>query len=257
MIITDKFVYIHQPKTGGTFVTTVLKRVHRSQRGLAGKIADAIVRQGRPAGYLNILQHGKCREIPPVHQGKPIVAAIRNPFDRYVSQYNFAWWKSHPESFGDASAVLARYPHFPNLSFEEFVELANTLWIPVKNDHYDYAHAPGRQTWHFMDYFCRHPRETFAALDDASIAAQSYRSDIYPVTFLKTESLNADLHRFLLQNGYSEQHIHFILTEQKIHPKRGDKRKDAPWEKFFSTELRQLIRHKERVLFDLFPEFER
>ena len=30
MISTDKFTFIHQPKTGGTFVSTALFRVHES-----------------------------------------------------------------------------------------------------------------------------------------------------------------------------------------------------------------------------------
>jgi len=30
MIFTDNFVYVHKPKTGGTFVTDVLRRIYGS-----------------------------------------------------------------------------------------------------------------------------------------------------------------------------------------------------------------------------------
>ncbi len=114
MILTQRFVFIHQPKTGGTFVTRVLYRL----------LGDPLDPTDPSAPIAEINKHGTCREIPASHRGIPILAAVRNPFERYVSQYEFAWWKRDLPPWVDVDTVRARYPHFPNLSFEEFITAA-------------------------------------------------------------------------------------------------------------------------------------
>jgi hypothetical protein len=53
---------------------------------------------------------------------------VRNPHDRYVSQYAFPWWKEHPpREWFDLDAVRAKYPHWPEVFFEEFVDAFRRL----------------------------------------------------------------------------------------------------------------------------------
>ncbi|MGB6012319.1 MAG: sulfotransferase family 2 domain-containing protein, partial [Desulfobacterales bacterium] len=90
-IITDDFVYIHYPKTGGTFVTHVLKRLYQYKKKyklLTTFLPKRI--QRRFHGFIQTdKKHGTCDEIPELHRNKPILATIRNPYDRYVSHYEF------------------------------------------------------------------------------------------------------------------------------------------------------------------------
>ena len=126
MILTDDFVYIHEPKTGGTFVTKMLSRLYEpvKQTGGVERLLRRVLRCGKKQ-LIETNKHGTCSDIPESHRGKPILATIRNPYDRYVSQYEFAWWKRCPGSFGDVAELEERYSRFPILTFEDFIDLNN------------------------------------------------------------------------------------------------------------------------------------
>lgn len=117
MIITPDFVYIHQPKTGGSFVTRVLQSLYTGRA-----IHDPQV----PAPQ-SFHKHGTCSDIPTTHRNIPLLGCIRNPFERYVSQYEFAWWKQELPPWTNLNEVHSRFPHFPDLSFEEFITGSDTL----------------------------------------------------------------------------------------------------------------------------------
>lgn len=67
MLITPHFVFVHLPKTGGTFIRKVI------------------------AEHLQVVarfdQHACASEIPPEYGGLPIFSVVRNPWDWYVSWY--------------------------------------------------------------------------------------------------------------------------------------------------------------------------
>jgi len=75
MIVTDRLVFLHLHKSGGTFVNALLLRC---------------VPSARPIGY-----HYPYRELPAEYQELPVVGTVRNPFAYYVSWYHFQ--KSLPE----------------------------------------------------------------------------------------------------------------------------------------------------------------
>jgi hypothetical protein len=75
MIVTKHFVFLHIPKTGGTFVTELLRKhlppewiLHDSPRGQA---------------------HTGYRHIPPEFAHLPAICFVRNPWDWYVSWYEW------------------------------------------------------------------------------------------------------------------------------------------------------------------------
>lgn len=161
MILTDDFVFIHQPKTGGTFVTESLSRLYEpvTKRGMVKHWLGRGRRVGKKQMRI-ILKHGTCREIPVGYRRKPILATIRNPYDRFVSQYEFAWWRTHPEELGDVKILRQRYPHYPGLTFEDFIDLHNSLLMQLKNNRFSPEESLGRQTEQFVDYFSRIPIES-------------------------------------------------------------------------------------------------
>jgi hypothetical protein len=147
MIITDKFVYIHLSKTGGTFVTQVLKQIHEARgdkivacyadkqpksrwslRQLINPRRTFLMLQHWDDGLKTYNQHGKANDIPPGHQHKPILTTIRNPYDHYVSGYEFRWWAFPREASSTIGQWLyGTYPHFPDLSFAEYLHMTNGL----------------------------------------------------------------------------------------------------------------------------------
>lgn len=69
MIATDRFIYIHLHKSGGTFVNECLMRFFPKARQL---------------GY-----HLPCRLIPQALRALPVLGFVRNPWSYYVSWYAF------------------------------------------------------------------------------------------------------------------------------------------------------------------------
>ena len=110
MIITNDFVFIHYPTTGGTFVRKVVESISRDM--------------AKPISHRE--KHGICLDIPKEYLDRPIVSCIRNPYDFKVSEFEFGCWrKLAPNSM--VASMKAQYPHFPRLSFEEFVDCWDTL----------------------------------------------------------------------------------------------------------------------------------
>ncbi len=126
MVITDKFVYIHKPKTGGTFVTDALLKVYDGKWNLFVHAKLTLLKAVRFKNHLGELiltanKHGGCLDIPAGYREKLIVSTIRNPFDYYVSQYEFGWWKRkewhrYYKKFDEFKKYSAS---FPNLSFKQ------------------------------------------------------------------------------------------------------------------------------------------
>lgn len=69
MIVTDRLVFLHLHKSGGTFVNALLLRC---------------VPSARPVGY-----HYPYRELPSEYRALPVVGTVRNPWAYYVSWYHF------------------------------------------------------------------------------------------------------------------------------------------------------------------------
>lgn len=72
MILTTRFVFLHIPRTGGTFVRKLFLEA-------APDDWRAEIREGHPSA----------REIPEGMRHLPRIAVVRNPFDWYVSWYHF------------------------------------------------------------------------------------------------------------------------------------------------------------------------
>jgi hypothetical protein len=216
MIFTDRFVYVHQPKTGGTFVTAVLFRLHDFRwtrwTHLQSAFRVNLVHRNRYGTFVyNNHKHGGRGAIPPEQRHKPVLATVRNPYDLYVSQYEFGWWKRREY----------RRWFRPDVSFEEYVRVAGEAFGPLSE-----------QFLRFHD----------GRVDD--------------VRFITTGRLNEGLHAFLAGMGYAAEDIAFIRDLQKILPKGKGRSSAQPWEQFYTPELKQLVRTREDVLFKRFPEFD-
>lgn len=216
MIFTDRFVYVHQPKTGGTFVTAVLFRLHEFRwtrwTHLRSAFRVNLVHRNRYGTLVyNNHKHGGRAAIPPEQRHKPVLATVRNPYDLYVSQYEFGWWRRR------------EYRRFfsPETSFADYVRIAGDAFGSLSE-----------QFLHFHD----------GRVDD--------------VHFLTTNRLNEGLHAFLGEMHYAPEDIAFIRDLQKILPKGKGRTAAQKWETFYTPELKQLVRTREAALFERFPEFD-
>ncbi len=69
MIVTDKFVFVHLPRTGGTFVCDVIRKFFPSAR----EIGHHLPRNLLPEEYSHL----------------PVLGTVRDPWEFYVSLYHY------------------------------------------------------------------------------------------------------------------------------------------------------------------------
>jgi hypothetical protein len=79
---------------------------------------------------------------------------------------------------------------------------------------------------------------------------------MHDVHFLPVERLNAALYELLLGFGHSPEEIAFVRSSDKIFPKEGGRDLDDRWQDYYTPEIRDSIRTRERLLFELFPQFD-
>jgi hypothetical protein len=274
MFVTNKFVFIHVPKTGGTFVNAMLTKLHQLNGFKFEKILmdSATGSSSKPipdpeSGVSFFLffekehQHGRRSNIPPAYRDLPILCNIRNPFDRYVSQYLFPFWKNRPHSVesrydGGREEILKRFPSYPDLTFEEFVYLSNSYNTHVRCP--DPAKNPGFHTHQLVDYIFSKPETIRSVLCDSEVALSRIKSssEFKNTVFLDQTNLNQNLHRFLCEMGYAKPEIDFVLNSGKILPPTSKRPADNKWETYYTPELKSWIRQREELIFRLFPQFD-
>jgi len=253
VILTRRLVFIHLPKTGGTFVSEVLKQVVKPPRG--GNVLERLGRRLREPALADVLKHGTIREIPARWRDRPVLSVIRNPYDRLVSIYHFDWWKTKPPPWVDFRELKRRHPAWPEVPFEEFVE-GFQLFRKLKAPALPPEKQPGAMSEHFVRFYFRDPERAFPRIDDAWIASRGWEADMAPVKFLRMENLNADLHAALLAVGYPEDDLAFIPCLGRILPPKSKRGTGAAWEDAYTPELKARVRERERLLFAMFPEYD-
>jgi hypothetical protein len=272
MIITPDFVYLHLPKTGGTFVATTLMEIHRDRGDLVDTVYSSEDTQGRPNPYFKSLrsrsdgycirlmvpnryQHGVCSDIPLEYRDLPVVASVRNPFDRYVSQFKFGWWKKDFSLFGGLEAVRNDYPTYPDLGFTEFVGFANDRLLPYREACADGAVA-GLQTQQVIVQYCRKPRSVLRKLDLEYIRSGAHLDDLCPQRFFHQDQLSEELAAFLKDGSYRGDEVETVRTAGRVDPPEGARPAHDDWNSYYTPDLKSRVRDLDRFLFAMFPEYD-
>jgi hypothetical protein len=182
MLFTDNFVYIHQPKTGGTFVTTVLLRLHEFKwnyliHGMSALKKELIHKNKYGTFIYNNNKHGTCSDIPESHQRKLILATIRNPYYLYVSQYEFGWWKRQEflKYYRSIPNFETKYSNFPNINFADYVKLTNQAFCQFNNVDFEPKASLGLQTEEFIKYYFINSQKLLSSINDDYISSKRYK----------------------------------------------------------------------------------
>lgn len=247
MIITEQFVFLHLPKTGGTFVRSVLEKVARRPGDLF--LDDR-----------TLPKHGGISCIPVLYRDRPILSAVRNPFDHLVSFFEFEWWKTHPADIFDLTKMLRKYPHFPDIDFETYIrsiydwELLDSAYASDSVKQAFERTNLGSLTFDYINFFASEPETEFSNFDYFDIPhMKEIMSDI---TLLRTDTLNEDLYRFLQRMGFAAAEIEYIKSLPRIFPDGGNRNQERHWREYYSNVLEDVVREKERLLFGALPEFD-
>lgn len=245
------------PKTGSTFARSIVKKAYKTQCPPLKKLA---IRLGLSQPLVQDLliynprahiadQHGTVRDIPAMYRSKRKVSIIRNPINRYLSQYAFKWWQKHPPA--PLAEILAVYPHFPELSFTEFYQMNQRWAVPARLNglglpHYDV----GLQTLQFIEFFFEDPRTAVIQLLEEDVS--SIASELSEISFLKQESLNTELKAFLVAHTpFDEHQLAFIENKRPLNTSEAKPDKRVA----IDDDVKQAIYRRDKLLFTLFPEY--
>ena len=264
MILTNDFVFIHFPKNAGSFVTECLyelydgttdksrkKSFSDNWKGLVSKehtnysrkyISEALEYTG---GMLKT-QHQGCDEIPEAHRHKPIVSVLRNPFDRYASLYKYEWWKRYPILSEERLKEL--FPHFPDLSFEEYLDLSfnhNLKEIRAKNG---IKVDIGFYSLYYIKMFAKN---YLSVLKSSNNIQDFIDADYHEVFFLNQETLRDDLYEYLKKYNWADERLESIFKHEKVNTSRND----YSYQHLYTDKTKKMIEEKEEFLFTLFPEY--
>ncbi len=259
MIITDRFVYLHLGKTGGTFVELVMDRLHQTPRGLYYNT----VRPDHRAIFGSVDQHECHTDLPPEYRDRPILFTIRNPFDWYVSLFEFGWWKTHPGTLFDDARMAERHPNYPHLGFPEFLGALTDFRGGVLEPGRPQRSRPGAfadagvgyYTYLFVLSLFDDPDGVLGqpGLCDRDVTAWGAMP---PARFVETSNLNRGLHEFLLDVGYGADELAFIPSLGRVNPTESRMASGGTWTEYYTPDLLRTIRRKDCLIFGMFPQFD-
>jgi len=247
MIVTDKFVYLHLPKTGGTFVRSVLRKISRQAGGF---FLDGD----------SLPKHGAVKNIPPQYRDRPILSTIRNPYDHLVSVFEFEWWKTHPTDTFDFDKMIQRYPEYPNIDFATYIrsiydwQLLDTSYAPTSVKQAFEKADLGLLTYDYIRFFSSDPEEELNNVDDFDVLRMTKIME--NIILIRTDTLNEDFYDFLKIMDFTVSDIEFIKSARKIVLPGGNRNRERHWTEYYCKELKSIVRQKERLLFGVFPEFD-
>jgi len=241
------------PKTGGTFVGSVIDRLYPSgwRRTRARILGPKPV--GRPArdhGHI----HAPLHEVPADFLGKPVLATIRSPYEHHVSSFEFGEWRkaeANPDFSGyDWPRIRAEHPEFPDLTFADYLAVFGR--VGYRRGHDDRPEL-GWDTVRFAWQFARADSPTATSPSDQIREVVAHSTD--EIRFVHTENLNAELHQALLDFGLPPKTVEFVPEAPKVLPTKGGRTADQKWRGYYDTGLLRLVREIEEPLFERFPEF--
>lgn len=264
MIVTDRFVLLNFPRTGSTFARDAVARAYgvggwfgAVRRVLAStpgfrELWLPIDRTETAARARRRSQHGAYSQIPKSARGLPVVSVVRCPYDRAVSLFEARFWRDQP--CADVAALRARAPRFPDITFSEYLELAHEFGRADVSRGRPPAGDVGVQTLHHLKFYARDVDAMMACVAAGGVDAGAHRALLGEVRYLRHERLGAELADFLEGVGLEPRRVAPI---RRLPPRnRARARAGRPWTDYFSPTERATFRRRERVLFELFPEYD-
>jgi hypothetical protein len=226
MIVTDKFVFVHLPRSGGTFTSEVIKRFFPS----AQEIGYHLPRTLLPAEYSHL----------------PVLGAVRNPWDFYVSWYYHVWPRDA------ATSLISWVTENGNHGFEDATRTA--LNLGVDNGRLDALIAMLPEQ---VDYRKRNipnlTKEAVRRVRSTGVGYYTFRfnhlfGNADDVFFYRLETLRQDLLVFFERIGVAN-------NELRDYVLRSDKKNTAEhlhYSTYYTPELAELVSVRDRQVIERF-----
>jgi hypothetical protein len=116
--------------------------------------------------------------------------------------------------------------------------------------------ALGYYTVDFIRNHFYNPNQVLLKANEDYFKTGNYINDMYPLHFICTHQLNRQLYDYLLKKDYPKASLDFILKKERVLPLGKGRTEEQKWQKYYTPELKELVRKKDRFLFAIFPEFD-
>ena len=226
MIVTDKFVFAHLPRSGGTFVSDVIRKFFPT----ACELGHHLPRERLPREYSHL----------------PVLGVVRNPWEFYVSLYHYVWrrdaksilvsWMSENGRLG----VIGSMRNLLNLGADD-ERLDVLIEMLPENVEYDRRNIPN-----ISKFAMRRVRGT-------GIGYYTFRfNHIYgnadDVFFCRLETLRQDLVAFFDGIGAATDE----LRDYVLHLDEQNTAEHLHYSTYYTPELAELVLIRDRQLIERF-----
>ena len=226
MIVTDKFVFVHLPRSGGTFVSGVIKKFFPS----AHEIGHHMPRELLPREYSHL----------------PVLGTVRNPWEFYVSLYHYVWRR-------DAASILVSWiSENGRLGFIDSIRNLLNLGVNDKRldvliemlpEHIDYSRR----------YIPNVTKDAMRRVRGTGVGYYTFRfnemfGNAGDVFFCRLETLRQDLVAFFERIGAATDELRdyvLRLDKKNISEHRH-------YSTYYTPELAQLVLIRDRPLVERF-----
>jgi hypothetical protein len=226
MLVTDKFVFLHLPRAGGTFVYNVVRKFFPSAREI---------------GY-----HFPRELLPGEYSHLPVLGVIRNPWEFYVS------WYHHVRPRNTASILFSWMSENGTLGFAETIR--NALNLGVSDERLDrliemlpeHVDDRGKHIPNITKDSMRKVRGTGVGYYTFRFNQIFGKAD--DVFFCRLDTLREDLVAFF-------EGIGSATNELRDYVLRLDKKNTSEYtdvSNYYTTELPELVRIRDRQLVERF-----
>jgi hypothetical protein len=230
MLVTDKFVFIHLPRTGGTFVLDVITKFFPSAQEIGYHLPRALL----PKKYSHL----------------PIVGTVRSPWEFYVS-----WYHHHKTSdrYSSAKNVL-----FCSVSEDRKLDFTQTIRNALELGASD-PPLDGliRALPEAFDYQRRHipnlTKEVMERIRGTGIGLFTFRfNEIFghadDIFFCRNDSLRSDLMAFFERIGVGNDALRsYVLAEEKKNISEH-----GHYSTYYTQELANLVAVRDQQIIERF-----
>jgi hypothetical protein len=226
MLVTDKFVFLHLPRAGGTFVYDVVRKFFPSAREI---------------GY-----HFPRELLPPEYSHLPILGVVRNPWEFYVS------WYEHVRPRNTSSIMFSWLSDNGKLGFVETTR--NALNLGINDERLDVLIEMLPE---HVDYGKRNipniTKDSMRKVRGIGVGYYTFRfnqlfGNSDDVFFCRLDSLREDLVIFFERIGLATGE----LRDYVLRLDRKNTSEHSHESTYYTTDLAELVRIRDRDLVERF-----
>jgi hypothetical protein len=226
MLVTDKFVFLHLPRAGGTFVYEVVRKFFPSAREI---------------GY-----HFPRELLPREYSQLPVLGVVRNPWEFYVS------WYEHVRPRNTASILFSWLSEDGKLDFVETTR--NAVNLGANNERLDILIEMLPE---LVDYSRRNipniTKDSMRKVRGTGVGYYTFRfNQIFgnpnDVFFCRLNSLREDLVAFFDRIGVATGELRDYVL--RLDKKNTSERNDGAT--YYTTDLADLVGIRDRELIERF-----